>query len=150
PQDEVEAVRGIFDRFTHERKNEREIATWLNAQGLRTDWNRPWTRAAVHSILTNAKYAGCNVYNRRSFKLKRKHVKNPPEMWIRREGAFVPLISTEQFNEALVIIHGRSQHLSDEELLQRLRGLLQRCGTLSGILIDEAEDMPSSAAYRHR
>jgi DNA invertase Pin-like site-specific DNA recombinase len=150
PDDEVEVVRGIFDRFTQWRNSEREIAAWLNAQGLRTDLNRPWTRAAVHSILTNAKYAGCNVYNRRSFKLKRKRVKNPPEMWIRREGAFVPLVSAEQFNEALAIIHRRSQHLSDEELLQRLRELLQRCGTLSGLLIDETEDMPSSSSYRYR
>ena len=150
PEEEVDVVRRIFQFFTHEKKTEREIATWLNSRGLRTDWDRFWTRAAVHSILTNPKYAGCNVYNRRSYKLKRKRVKNPPEMWIRREGAFVPVVSTQQFNEALAIIHQRNLHLSDEQLLQRLRDLLQRCGTLSGVLIDEAEEMPSSSAYRHR
>lgn len=150
PENEVEVIRRIFRLFTQENKSEREIATGLNSQGLRTDLGRTWTRAAVHSILTNAKYAGCNVYNRRSYKLKRKRVNNPPEMWIRREGAFVSLVSTEQFNEALAIIHRRSLHLSDEQLLQRLKELLQRCGTLSGFLIDETEGMPSSAAYRYR
>ncbi len=35
-------------------------------------------------------------------------------------------------------------------MLRLLRRLLETKGTLSGILIDESEDMPSSAAYRHR
>jgi DNA invertase Pin-like site-specific DNA recombinase len=63
PENEVAVVRGIFDHFTHQKKSEREIAAWLNGQGLRTDWNRPWTRGAVHSILTNAKYAGCKCFS---------------------------------------------------------------------------------------
>jgi hypothetical protein len=37
----------------------------------------------VQQILTNEKYIGNNVDNRRSFKLKRKRVANGPEMWIR-------------------------------------------------------------------
>jgi hypothetical protein len=101
-------------------------------------------------VLTNPKYAGGNVYNRRSFKLKRKRVKNPPEMWIRRDSAFSPLVTAEEFGEALRIIQSRCAHLTNEELLERLKHLLSRYGTLSGILIDEADDMPSSTAYRSR
>jgi DNA invertase Pin-like site-specific DNA recombinase len=150
PVHEVQIIREIYDLFIREHKPEREIASLLNSRGVRTDLNGYWTRATVHQILTNPKYSGANVYNRQSFKLKRKRVKNPPEMWIRRDDAFAPLVSTEQFNEALGIIHKRSQHLTDEELLERLKQLLSQWGTLSGILIDEAEDMPSSAAYRYR
>jgi hypothetical protein len=35
-------------------------------------------------------------------------------------------------------------------LLDRLKALLARVGTLTGILIDEADDMPSSTSYRYR
>lgn len=35
-------------------------------------------------------------------------------------------------------------------MLERLRNLLARIGELSGILIDEAEDMPSSTVYQSR
>ena len=41
-------------------------------------------------------------------------------------------------------------HLTDEQLLERLRNLLARIGELSGVLIDEAEDMPSSTVYQRR
>jgi len=35
-------------------------------------------------------------------------------------------------------------------LLEQLRGLLARKGRLSGLLIDEEENLPSSSVYRHR
>jgi len=71
-------------------------------------------------------------------------------MWIRCDSAFTPIIPVEQFKQALAIIESRHTNLSDEELLQRLRSLLARIGELSGILIDESEDMPSSAVYQRR
>jgi DNA invertase Pin-like site-specific DNA recombinase len=150
PEDEVCIVREIYSRFTKNLQQEREIASWLNVRGILTDQGRPWTRATVHQILTNPKYAGTNVYNRRSFKLKRKRINNPPEIWVRREDAFTPIVTQEQFGEALAIIESRHRHFTDEQLLECLKGILARFGTLSGILIDETEDMPSSSLYRHR
>jgi hypothetical protein len=93
---------------------------------------------------------GANVYNRQSFKLKQKRLSNPPEMWIRKNDAFVPIITIDQFLRAQEIIQTRSKHLTDDEMLKKLRDLLKRYSTLSGILIDETEGMPSSTAYRHR
>jgi DNA invertase Pin-like site-specific DNA recombinase len=150
PETEVQVVREIYRLFTEELRNERQIATWLNGRALKTDLGRPWTRAAVHQILTNPKYTGANVYNRKSFKLKRKRVVNPPEMWIRCDNAFIPIVPVEQFAQALGIIESRHAHLTDEQLLNQLQRLLSRIGELSGVLIDEAEDMPSSAVYQHR
>ena len=150
PDTEVHVIREIYDRFTQGRSTEKEIAGWLNGRGLVTDLGRSWTRGTVHQILTNPKYAGANVYNRRSFKLKRKRVVNPPEMWIRCDNAFAPIIPAEQFAHALAIIESRHTHLTDEQLLERLRDLLARIGELSGILIDEADDMPSSVVYQRR
>ncbi len=150
PESEVQVVRQIYDRFTQGPSTEREIAAWLNGRGLVTDLGRPWTRGIVHQILTNPKYGGANVYNRRSFKLKRKRVVNPPEMWIRCDDAFTPIVPVEQFKQALAIIESRHTHLTDEQLLERLRSLLARIGEVSGVIIDEAEDMPSSAVYQRR
>ena len=150
PESETQVVREIYDLFTQKQSTEKEIAAWLNGRGLVNEFGRPWTAAVVRQILTNPKYAGSNVYNRRSFKLKRKRVVNPPEMWIRCDNAFAPIIPLEQFTQAVGIIESRHTHLTDEQLLERLRNLLTRIGELSGILIDEAEDMPSSTVYQSR
>jgi len=59
----------------------------------------------------------------------------------------VPL---EFFMTAQEIITARSALLSDEELLDYLKRLYADAGQLSGVLIDQAEDMPSAATYRSR
>ncbi len=74
PDDEVRTVRWIYSQFLKKGLSESEIAAELNERGILTDLGRAWTRATVHQILTNEKYIGNNVYNRRSFKLKRKRV----------------------------------------------------------------------------
>jgi DNA invertase Pin-like site-specific DNA recombinase len=150
PPSEVETVQRVFRRFTENNETERDIAETLNRDGIPNNLSRPWTRAGIHQILTNPKYIGSNVYNRRSYKLKRKRVKNPPEMWILKSGAFDPIISQEIFQRSLKIIEARHRHYTDDDLLERLRILLHRKGQLSGFIIDEAEDMPSSSAYASR
>jgi hypothetical protein len=77
-------------------------------------------------------------------------VVNPPDQWIRADGVFDRIISQELFERVREILVARSHRFSDEEMLERLRGLLRQHGRLSGILIDEEEEMPSSAAFRHR
>ncbi|WP_339113728.1 recombinase family protein [Thioclava sp. GXIMD2076] len=150
PSEEVDLVREIYRAFVIDGRKESEIAADLNARGLATDLERPWTRGTIHQILINEKYAGDNVWNRRSYKLKKKRVSNAPDMWIRAEGAFEAAIDRELFEAARAIINARSFRLSDEDMLQALQALYQRHGALSGIVIDESEGMPSSAAYRSR
>jgi len=150
PDEEVEIVRWIYRAFIDEGKNESEIADLLNAKGIATDFGRAWTRSTVHQILTNEKYIGNNVYSRTSFKLKQKHIVNPPEEWVRAEGKFEAIIEPERFFKTREIILARSRRFSDEELLEKLRSLLSQHGQISGILIDETENFPSSAAFRHR
>jgi DNA invertase Pin-like site-specific DNA recombinase len=150
PDEEVETVRWIYRAFIDEDKSESEIADLLNAKGIVTDFGRAWTRSTVHQILTNEKYIGNNVYHRTSFKLKRKHVANPQAKWIRADGAFQGIIQPDLFFRAREIILARSQKLTNEEMLEKLRGLLNQHGRISGILIDEAADLPSSTAFRHR
>ena len=150
PEDEVKIVRWIFQAFIGEGKSESEIAAILNTQGVVTDFGRAWNRVTVHQILTNEKYIGNNVYHRTSCKLKKKHVVNPPDKWIRADGVFEGIVEPELFWRAREIILARSQKLTDEEMLEKLRSLLKLHGRISGILIDEAEGLPSSTAFSHR
>src|SRR5690606_29836389 len=107
-------------------------------------------RSMVHQILSNEKYIGNNVYNRVSFKLKKKRVLNPPDMWVRADEAFDPIVDSEAFFMARGIIQERNRHFSDDEMLTRLRTLLAVHPELTGELIDETDGMPSSSAYRNR
>ena len=63
---------------------------------------------------------------------------------------YPPIVDRALFERARAIVDARSRHFTDEELLQSLRGILAQHGMLSGLLIDEREEMPSSSAYRHR
>jgi len=150
PELEVDAVRQIYELFVIHGKTEREIMAELNGRGVLGENERLWTPATVHQVLTNPKYIGANIYNRRSFKLKHRRVKNPMQMWIWRNDAFEPIVSVSLFEQASAIIESRHHHLSDQELLDKLRELLRARGQLSGILIDETDDMPSSSCYSSR
>lgn len=150
PEEEIAIVQWIYDAFVLEKKPESEIARNLNERGIRTDFDRDWTKGTVHQVLTNEKYIGNNVYHRTSFKLKRKHVENPPDRWIRADGVFDGIVSRDRFLQAQEIILGRSQKLTDEQMLEHLRSVLSQHGRISGFLIDEQEGLPSSSAFRHR
>lgn len=150
PGHEVATVREIYRQFVEDGCSEREIAGWLNSQGIMSDLARPWTRGAVHQILINDKYAGHNVWGRTSFKLKARHVRNKPSEWIRHDGAFRPLIAQKVFDQARLIIDRRSKRLTDEEMLALLSDVLKQNGYLSGLIIDEFDTGPSSSAYRSR
>ncbi|MGB0742902.1 MAG: recombinase family protein [Opitutales bacterium] len=150
PPEEIKIVQSIYRAFIKENKTESEIASDLNARGIKTDLGRAWTRGVVHEILTNEKYIGNNVYHRSAFKLKKKRVQNPEEMWVRKESAFEPIVEPGDFYTARGIILARTRKYTDEEMLEMLRKLHQNQGTLSGIIINESSDMPSSSAYAHR
>jgi DNA invertase Pin-like site-specific DNA recombinase len=150
PPREVETVRSIYRLFVDEGVQEAEIAVRLNRDGSRTDLGRPWTRGTIHQVLTNPKYNGDNVFNRVSFKLKLRRVVNAPERWVWARGAFVALVESAMFERARQIVAERSRKLTDAELLDLLRSLLQARGSLSSLVIDERDDMPSSSVYRNR
>jgi DNA invertase Pin-like site-specific DNA recombinase len=150
PADELSVVRRIYRLFVDERRHESQIADLLNRQGISNAAGGEWTRGTVHEVLTNEKYIGRNVYNRVSFKLKKRRVHNPPDMWIRNDDAFEAIVAEQDFFTVQGIIQARARRVSDEELLSRLKTLLEHRGKVSGVLIDEVEGMASSAVYRHR
>ncbi len=150
PEDEVENVCWMYKAFTEEGMRESQIAALLNQRGVLTDLGRKWTNGTVHEVLTNEKYIGNNVFNRTSFKLKKRHVVNTPEMWVRKDGVFEAIVEARYYYTAQGIIRERSRKFTDEEMLEKLRKLHEQHGWLSGIVINEADGMPSSTAYSHR
>jgi DNA invertase Pin-like site-specific DNA recombinase len=150
PPEEIDQVLRIYSMFVDDGLSEQEIASRLNSDGILTDLAKPWSRSSVHQILTNEKYIGNNVFNRVSFKLKKKRVVNGRETWVRAEGVYPSVISRALFQRARSIIDARSNHYSDEQLLSMLQAVLEEEGSLSGVVIDERADMPSSSAYRYR
>lgn len=150
PENEVNIVNGIYQAFVHKRMTEAEIARDLNQRGILTDLGRLWTRGTVHEVLTNEKYIGTNVFNRTSFKLKQKFVKNSPDQWIKKECAFDAIVPLSMFYMVQGILAERGYRYTDQELLDKLSTLYQKTGFLSGLIINESEDMPSSAVYAQR
>jgi len=150
PAEEVDTVRQMFRLFADRGLGERQIAEQLNAEGRRTDVGRDWTRGTVHQVLISEKYVGNNVFNRVSHKLKGRRIRNPPDMWIRANGAFRPVVDSAVFAKAQAIIAERTRRLDDAAMLEALRRLCEVHGALSGLIIDEQDDMPSSSSYRSR
>lgn len=150
PPEEVETVHRIYRHFLEDEMPERVIASVLNRDGIRSDVGVPWTRGTIHQILTNEKYIGNNVYNRTSFKLKIKHQQNNPQAWIRKDGAFEAIVPIDQFQQVQTIIGDRSRKFDDAQMIELLKQMLEKHGTLSAIIIDEADSLPSSSIYRSR
>jgi hypothetical protein len=77
-------------------------------------------------------------------------VENPEAMWVRKDAAFPPIVTQARFDEVAAIIEARNRRFTDDEMLGRLRELFVSKGTLSRILIDEIDRMPSSTVYASR
>lgn len=150
PEEEIENVQWMYRAFCEGGMQESQIAGLLNQRGILTDLARAWTRSTVHQVLTNEKYIGNNIFNRISYKLKKRRVVNAREMWVKNEGAFEGIVEQSYFYTAQGIIRERSRRLSDDDMLAKLKALHDKEGWLSGVIIDEAEDMPTSTAYQYR
>ncbi|NIE73961.1 recombinase family protein [Pantoea sp. Ap-967] len=150
PAPEQEIILEIYNSFIKKALTEKEIADKLNKRGILTDLNRPWTRGVVHQILVNEKYIGNNVWNHTSAKLKMPRTANPTNEWIRADAAFPAIVDHSLFIAAQAIIQARARLWSNEEMLSSLKELFQQRGCLSGLIIDEQEDLPSSSCYRKR
>jgi hypothetical protein len=139
-------------------KNEYHIAKELNDRGIKNHLGNIWKAHNVRHILQSEKYIGNLVWNRKSFKLRKTVVRNPPETWMRTEGALEAIIERSVFDAAQTIfrdrVHrtpkGRPRCLSDEEMLKRLSRVLHEHGKLSRRIIDRSPNLPSCWAYKVR
>ena len=149
PLHEQEKIRWIYDQFITGRSEQR-IAEQLNAEGWNNDFGRPWSRGTVREVLTNEKYIGSNLFNRSSAKMKSRTKPNPENEWVRKEGAFIPLVDSERFYTVQGMIRERHKKVSNDELLHLLSSVYAEKGRLSALIIDEAELLPPSSVFRTR
>jgi DNA invertase Pin-like site-specific DNA recombinase len=150
PPEEVKVVRKIYRWFIKDLLTEKSISERLNGAGIAWIGERPWNAKVVREVLANPKYIGSSVYNRKSSKLHKRKVHNPPGEWICHPNAFKPLVSVEQFEDARVLLSSRSRFLTTDALVDRLRQLLRDRGYLSSGLITSVGDMPALNTYRKR
>ena len=147
PMDEVLITREIFDRFTISGQSEKKIAHALNERGLLSHTGAPWSKWTIHYVLTAPKYMGQNVYNRQSFKLRKKLVRNPADMWISRSNAFEAIVSPAQFERAQEINRAHSRRFTEQVLLDQLRVLLRKQGKLSAMLVATAQEVAGVSTF---
>ena len=150
PPEEISIVGEIFRLYASRRCSPADIARTLNKRGVAWVGGRPWTRYVIRDMVTNPKYIGCNVSNRRSGKLASKRSWNPPEMWIRRDHAFEALVKPALYKRAQKAAAVRAMRHSDEQLLERLRDFLRRRGRLTARSIRDDLDMPCAQMYTVR
>lgn len=149
PADEVHVVESIYDMYLLRGLGDKRIAAVLNAAGVTGELGRAWTKNTVNTVLTNDKYAGHAVYNRTSFKLKKREISNPPGMWIRKEGAFPALIDADVFDKAQTERARRHRRYTDAELLDILREVHAEHGKISARLISNRAPSPTPQAFKH-
>jgi DNA invertase Pin-like site-specific DNA recombinase len=150
PSDELQVVQHIFRQFVLERESEIGIARQLNKEGVTNHRGRPWTSWMIRYLLANENYIGNSVYNRRSFRLRETVKVNPPKDWIRTKGILQPIVAPNLFSRAQRIIELRRLSLDDDEMLVRLKSLLDRKGRLSKLIIDKALGVSCTTMYQIR
>jgi hypothetical protein len=55
---------------------------------------------------------------------ERLRIRNPPDLYVRADGPFEPVVDVSLFEAAREVIAARSHRLTDEESLKRLSALL--------------------------
>jgi DNA invertase Pin-like site-specific DNA recombinase len=145
--DEAAIVRWIFQQFVGMQKSYCQIARELNRANVPNHFGRPWTDCMVHTILQNENYVGNLVHNRRSCRLGQKMVTNPPDTWVRRDAVLDPIVDRSLFVRAQKIMEDRHVQIPEDQMLLRLRILLNRKRKLNSSIIKDASGVPSVSSY---
>lgn len=140
PPEEVALVRWMFEHYL-KHGNCAAIARELNARGILSDRGKPWVYGTIRNLLDAEKYAGRVVYNRASKKLASPQVKNPESEWIRHETAYEPVVPPALFDAVQERRKKEKTYLTNTEVLDRVRTVLEREGRLSRTLLEEEPDL---------
>lgn len=148
PPKEVEVVRRIYYLYLVEKLGDTRISELLNAEKIPGEAGRKWTPFKVKSILTNEKYMGSIVFNRRSAKLKSAQIMNPREAWVCIDDGLPAMISAEVFQQAIQERSYRLQPWGREELLGLLRSLHQKYGRVTAEIIQAEPGYPAPRYFK--
>jgi DNA invertase Pin-like site-specific DNA recombinase len=152
PKEEIDCVREIFRMYTEELRLPIAIARELNRRGVEYTGGTTrtqWYSGCVSRILNNQKYAGYNVYGRRSQKLHTPNIVIPKALWIVTPDAWTPVVDQATFEKAQQRTRDQTFFKSDDQLLTDLRGLLATKGVLNAKVI-KSSHFPSLRTYQGR
>lgn len=148
-KEEVECVREIYRLVLGEDRTPFYITKELNSRRISCRGGK-WGIATVQRILTDPKYAGCNVWNRVTKRLGTAQLSLPRSQWVIRPGAFEPLVTPEVFQKVQQILALQKRGQTNEELLRSLRDLRKTHGALSYVLIKTSPQAPSPTTIVRR
>jgi hypothetical protein len=114
PEEEIAAIRQIFDLYANGRKSVRKIVSILNDPTSPTSAICLWNASQIFEIIMNEKYIGHNVYGKRSGKLKTPKIRLPASEWVVAYDAFQPIIDPALFEKTQII---RTRRTPTRELL---------------------------------
>lgn len=146
PAEEVECIRAMFSMAV-QGESCRSIACNLNKRGS-AHFGRQWLHGAVYKILTNPMYAGNNVWNRTTTKMRSKRKSVPSQEWITKPEAFPPIIDQQTFERVQLLLHIRPLLSPSRIILRKVRRLLKTEGRLSRTILQSARGLPSLSSIR--
>ncbi len=132
PEKEVRLVQTIF-RMALTRSTGR-IIKYLNERGIRYIDGAPWNENRVNGILRNPNYTGQYVWGKVSVRLHTPKQRHPTSEWRFGPKTFRPIISREIFDkvqEARRSRYTKEIRIPDEELLNRVRSIVQKDGAIT-------------------
>lgn len=138
PKEEVECVQRIF-AMALRGVIPAEIARRLNSRKIPYLDGMQWNGESVSRLLRNPKYAGCYAWNKYTCRLHTRPKVLPPEQWILKPGALLPIITQKTFGRVQEVLKARSASVySKEELLNRVRQVLRQHGRLTKAIIESS------------
>lgn len=113
----AQIIQGIFRDYLNGMTC-KDIADDLNAKGILTGWQKPWTHVTIKTILVNEKYCGDAIYQKTYSQdfLSNKRVKNTgqvPQYYVKNNHPAV--ISREKFELTQAEIKRRNNLRSDTQ-----------------------------------
>lgn len=144
-ENEISTVKRMF-RLAAAGRSNRAIAATLNADGVPAPMREAWDQNTIRQILKAERYVGNCTYNKRSAKLGAGYIHNTEGEWVRRTGAFPPIVSIALFSKVQRMKRSRATRYSKEALLDHLKALLAHHGHLGKELIESA-DGPAAKTY---
>jgi DNA invertase Pin-like site-specific DNA recombinase len=149
PPNEVATVLRIFNDYVS-GKSASQIAKTLNDEGIPTHVGGKWRYSIVTNLLSNEKYIGNAIHGRQRKRLKQALSDSPPDEWSRHDGAYTGIVPPELFHAARRKSVPRVARKTDEELLEPLRVILAREGTITEGLINAEPGVFCARVYGER
>ena len=150
PPKQKAIVRRIFQEFADEKRCPNAIARRLNQEGIPYLRGATWKSATVRNMLRDSYYVGTQVWGRTTAILSAPAVKVPPHDWAVCAKAFKPVVEEDLFQRAKHRFENLTMHLSDEQLLEKIRDVYKVHGHLTGDIIEKSWQCPGLSTYMHR